>query len=240
MKTRFKILYQNQELVVIDKPAGFHVHPPEINAHKVPREKIVLHQLRDQIQKKLFPVHRLDAGTSGVLLFALSSESAAFLCRQFADQLVEKKYWAVVRGFLPESGVIDLDLETKSELNSDLNPVQKTVPALTEFKTLKRIEIPSPVGSRFSTARYSWLEVRPHSGRFHQIRRHMNRISHPVIGDAQHGDSRHNQFFRTQFGISGLCLRAMELKVTEALIFSAGADAKWNQIETVFKGPSAL
>lgn len=209
---------------MIDKPAGFHVHPPEVNAHLVPKEKIILHQLRDQLQKKLFPVHRLDVGTSGVLLFALSSEAAAFLCQHFADQLVEKKYWALVRGFLPETGVIDLDLKLG----------EKTVSAVTEFKTLGQMEIPAAVGGRFSSARYSWLEVWPRSGRFHQIRRHLNRISHPVIGDAQHGDSRHNQYFRMQWGISGLCLRAMELKVADHFIFSAEQDSKWKRIESLF------
>lgn len=229
----FKILFHNQDLVVIDKPAGFHVHPPEVNAHKVPREKVILYQLRDQIQKKLFPVHRLDAGTSGVLVFALSSDVAGHLCRQFENQSVEKKYWALVRGFLSDAGAVDLDLEVES--------TERTVKALTEFTVLRKIEMRVAVGTKFPNARYSWLEVWPKTGRFHQIRRHMNRIGHPVIGDAQHGDSRHNQFFRTGLGVSGLCLRAMELKITlpqrsEPTVFSAGPDLKWKKIETVFSG----
>jgi tRNA pseudouridine65 synthase len=100
---------------------------------------------------------------------------------------------------------------------------------------LKKIEFPQAVGTRHATSRYSWLEVEPRTGRFHQIRRHMNRISHPVIGDASHGDSRHNRFFRETLGISGLCLRAISLQVFDAedkpLLFKAGPSRQWEKIQ---------
>src|SRR4051812_22120700 len=73
----FSVLYQDQNFLAINKPAGFHVHRPEQNGDKVPRHKIILHQLRNQVGQKLYPVHRLDVATSGVLLFALSSSAAS-------------------------------------------------------------------------------------------------------------------------------------------------------------------
>lgn len=229
----FKVLFQNEDLIVIDKPSGFHVHPPETKPEKVPRHKIILHQLRDQIGQRVHPLHRLDVGTSGVLAFALNSESAGFYGKLFQTQGVQKKYWTVVRGFLQPQGEIAKPLE--------LDSTGELVEALTLYKSLKQIELPCAVGSKHTTARYSWLEVSPQTGRFHQIRRHMNRISHPVIGDAAHGDSKHNRFFREQLLIPGLCLRAVELILPlagkeVALTISSGEDVKWKRIESLFAG----
>lgn len=217
---------------MIDKPSGFHVHPPEINAHKVPRRKIILHQLRDQIGQHVYPVHRLDVSTSGVMVFALSSEAAREICFQFESQRVQKTYWAVVRGHMEPEGVIDLPLESDS---SGL-----LVEARTEFRTLKRIELPFAVGP-YPTSRYSWIEAMPRTGRFHQIRRHLNRISHPIVGDAQHGDSRHNRFIREEYGISGLCLRAVSIEFPSlgqqpARLWKCGLNRQWILLQNMFDG----
>ncbi len=230
--SHFSILYQDHDLVVIDKPSGFHVHPPETRAEKVPRHKIILYQLRDQIGCRVHPLHRLDVATSGVLAFALNPEAASFWGKQFQSQTVKKKYWTLVRGYLPDSGDIDLPLQSDSS--------GEMVPARTLFQTLHRLELPHSVGKRHSSARYSWLEVSPLTGRFHQIRRHMNRISHPVIGDAAHGDSHHNRFFREQMGISGLCLRAIHLRLPHPdlgspLEFTAPPHPKWKKIARLFE-----
>jgi tRNA pseudouridine65 synthase len=227
----FRILFQNENLIAIQKPSGFHVHRPERSPEKVPRHKIILGQLRDQIGKHLYPLHRLDAGTSGVLVFALNPETASAVGQMFQRQEIEKTYWTVVRGYLPDEGRVDIPLESDSS--------SALLEASTEYRTLHRLELPTPVGSRHATARYSWLEVRPKTGRFHQIRRHMNRISHPVVGDATHGDSKHNRFFRETLGIKGLCLRAMEMKFAyqgESFVFSAGFSAQWLQIQKLFAG----
>jgi tRNA pseudouridine65 synthase len=227
----FELLYQNTDLVIIDKPAGYHVHPPEIRPEKVPRHRIILHQLRDQIGQRVHPLHRLDAGTSGVLAFALNPEAASYYGQIFQTQEVGKKYWTLVRGFLPMEGEISMPLE--------LDSTGTLVEAITLYKTISQIELPGQVGSRHSTVRYSWLEVFPKTGKFHQIRRHMNRISHPVIGDSTHGDSRHNQFFREQLKIPGLCLRAIEISLprrgeSDRLIVSSGEDSKWKKIKALF------
>jgi tRNA pseudouridine65 synthase len=232
--SNFAILYQDQDLVVIDKPSGFHVHRPENNAEKVPRHKIILHQLRDQLGQKVYPLHRLDVGTSGVLAFALNSEAASFWGLQFQSQSVEKTYWTVVRGFLPDQGEINEPLESDSS--------GEMVPCQTLFKTMARLELNAQVGKKHPSARYSFLEVFPKTGRFHQIRRHMNRISHPVLGDASHGDSRHNRFFREQLQISGLCLRAVKLQLgvlslekETPLTIAAPLPIKWKKIADLFK-----
>ena len=228
----FSILYSRSDLVVIDKPAGFHVHRPENQAERVPRHKIILHQLRDQLGMRVYPLHRLDVSTSGVLAFALNPQAASYWAQQFQNHQVEKTYWTVVRGYLPDEGEINIERE--------LDSTGALVPCKTAYRTLSRLELPEAVGRRHQTARYSWLEVFPKTGRFHQIRRHMNRISHPVIGDATHGDSHHNRFFREKLGIAGLCLRATRLKLPhpeEIIVIEAGSSPKWKKIEKLFSGP---
>lgn len=229
-----QIIFRDEHFVAIDKPAGFHVHPPEDSTYPVPREKIVLYHVRRLMKQHVYPVHRLDVGTSGVLLFALSSDAASKMNKLFSERKTEKTYHAVVRGFVPESGTIDLPLELDS--TGDL------VAAETSYLRLAQIELPFPVGKKFPTARYSWVEVQPHTGRFHQIRRHFNRISHPLLGDAAHGDSHHNQFFRNQLGIAGLCLKALRLRFNHPLTHQeisihAPACEKWNKIQELFTLP---
>lgn len=229
----FSILYQDADLVVIDKPSGFHVHPPENRAEKVPRHKIILHQLRDQIGQRVYPLHRLDAATSGVLAFALHPEAASFWGKQFQERKVEKVYWTVVRGYLPDQG------EINEPLGSDSSG--ELLQSQTFYRTLARVEIPEKVGKRHASARYSWLEVSPKTGRYHQIRRHFGHLSHPVVGDAMHGDSHQNRFFRERLQISGLCLRAIQLKIEnpypgEPLEFKAPTHPKWRKIADLFQG----
>lgn len=226
----FKILEQTEQWVAIMKPSGFHVHPPEDTTHRVPRDKIVLYQLRRQLGQFVYPVHRLDAGTSGVLLMALNSESASRLAQQFQNRQVHKTYHAVVRGWTAEEQQITIPLE----LDSTGSPAE----SITSFRRLGRCEQMEPVGKRHATARYSLIEVKPHTGRYHQIRRHMNRISHPILGDATHGDSQHNRFFRERLGLRGLCLKAHRLEFFEADGQQRRIDAPdndlWKKIRTLF------
>lgn len=226
-----ELLYQDEHFIAVNKPSGFHVHPHENPEHRVSRDKICLYHARRMMKQHVFPVHRLDAGTSGVLLFALSSESASKLCKLFTERSTQKKYQAVVRGYVKESGVIELPLELDS--TGDL------VDAKTSFQRLGVVEFPVAVGKKFPTARYSWVEVTPHTGRYHQIRRHFNRISHPLLGDAVHGDSHHNRFFRNHIGIEGLCLKALRLEFThpwsgESISIEAPACEKWKKIQLLF------
>jgi tRNA pseudouridine65 synthase len=193
-----QILFQDSHYVAVDKPPGLFVHPTRLG----PREPSCLPWLRRQLDRQVFTVHRLDRATSGVLLFALSSEAAREICRLFEKRSVDKAYLAVVRGFTPESGCIDSPLrESKDKEPAD---------AATNYTRLETVELPEPVG-RFDTARFSLVEVQPRTGRMHQIRKHFARISHPVIGDANHGDGTQNRFFRDHFGLRRLLLMATHL-----------------------------
>ena len=98
-----KILYQDQFYVAVDKPAGFHVHPPEDQRHKIARSVNCLHILNQQLNTYIYPVHRLDRATSGVLLFALDSDSARLGCDLFRNREIEKVYYCVARGLIQDS-----------------------------------------------------------------------------------------------------------------------------------------
>lgn len=232
-----ELIYKDEYFIAVNKPAGFHVHPHENAQHRVSRDKICLYHARRIMKQHVFPVHRLDAGTSGVLLFALSSESASKLCKLFQDRKTQKTYQAVVRGFVKQEDAIDIPLE--------LDSTGELVESRTTYRRLGIIELPFPVGKKFPTARYSLIEASPHTGRYHQIRRHFNRISHPLLGDAVHGDSHHNRFFRNHIGIEGLCLKAIRMEfehpwTQQPISIEAPACEKWNKIQTLFNDTSSF
>lgn len=221
LNTPLTVVYQDDDFVVIDKPSGFHVHQPEMPRRRVAPEMTCLIRLRRQLDMYLYPVHRIDVATSGLLIFALKKEVASMMGRLFTEGRVEKEYLAIVRGHLPDEGHIDAELA--------LDSTGDMVPAATSFRTLARVELAHAVGRRHTSARYSLARAHPHTGRFHQIRRHMARISHPIVGDAAHGDSHHNRFFRETLGLRGLWLRADRLSFK---------DSRSNQ-ERVFQAPVA-
>lgn len=161
---------------------------------------------------------------------ALTQDAAREISILFRENRIQKTYWSVLRGYLPDQGRIELPLELDS--TGDL------VAARTDYLTKARIELPFAVGKIHPTARYSLAEVRPQTGRYHQIRRHFNRLNHPVIGDVTHGDGHHNKFFRTQLELPGLCLRAMSLELEnwrgQRLCISAEVDNNWQKINKLF------
>ncbi|MCF8052901.1 MAG: pseudouridylate synthase [Desulfobacterales bacterium] len=207
---QLEILYRDDYLVAVNKPAGIMVHRSRIAA---PRERFVLQMLRAQVGQRVYPVHRLDRPTSGALLFALDRASASEMTGRFARKEIEKTYVAVVRGFVAEEGRIELPLRA----DVYKGPNQAVIkPAQTLFRRLAQIEVPYPVG-KYSTARYSLLEVRPVTGRMHQIRRHLRDIAHPVIGDTRHGDSHHNRFVRETLGCRRLLLASVRLEFSHPI-----------------------
>ena len=203
------ILYQDEQLVAIDKPAGMLVHPSWI-ARDETRSAMML--LRDQIGRWVYPLHRLDRPTSGVLLFALSPEIARLMGEQFSAQRVQKRYLAVVRGYTDPEGLIDHPLQEKHDRMTDAKARTDKPPqqARTAYTTLGQAELPWPVAP-FATSRYSLLEARPLTGRKHQIRRHLKHLSHPIIGDTSYGKSLHNRLFRDRLGSERLLLAAVSL-----------------------------
>lgn len=163
--------------------------------------------LRDQLGQHVFPVHRLDKPTSGLLTFALNPRTATLLSEQFARREVAKQYLAVVRGYSPEQGSIDHPLTEKRDRIADRqsNAAKPPQDALTHYCRLAKIEWPEMV-DRYPQARYSLVELRPHTGRKHQLRRHMKHIGHPIIGDANHGKGVHNRFFAEKLDCPRLLL----------------------------------
>lgn len=183
--------------MAVDKPAGVPVHRTRGSSAKP-----LLQSVRDRIGAYVQPVHRLDQGTSGVVLFAKSSESTAALSRLFAEHQVQKTYGALVRGWLQGEGVVDHSLK-HLEGGEDQT-------AVTSWRGLADGELSLPVGP-FSTARFSWVELSPKTGRTHQLRRHMVHLRHPIIGDVTYGDGRQNRFAREHLQLQRLALCARRL-----------------------------
>ena len=158
--------------------------------------------LRDQIGKKVSPVHRLDRKTSGILLFALTDQMNREMQMQFQEGKVQKKYHAIVRGFTPDSLEIDYPLKRDDGLIQD---------AFTAFETIKRVELPLPFG-KHTTSRYSLVDLHPTTGRMHQLRKHMAHIFHPIIGDRPHGCNKQNRFFKEHFQMDSMLLHARQIQ----------------------------
>jgi tRNA pseudouridine65 synthase len=201
------ILHRDEHLIVVDKPTGWLVHRSNLDRHET---RVLVQALRDQVGRYVYPAHRLDKGTSGVMLFALDPASAANLGNQFECGEVRKTYWAVVRGWPPESGRIDHPIRYERDEYGDVAPDAGAQEAITEFRRLATTELPYAV-DRYPTARYALVEMHPLTGRRHQLRRHMKHIAHPIIGDATHGKGCHNRWFQQQFGCERLLLACTEL-----------------------------
>jgi tRNA pseudouridine65 synthase len=193
-----EILYLDEHIVAINKPHGLLVHRSPIASDA---SEFAVQLLRDQIGQKVYPVHRLDRKTSGVLVFALNEEVNVLLQKSFMNKEVQKSYLTMVRGFAPEKGTIDYALTT------DDGKVQD---AVTHFITLDHFEINVPFGKHV-TSRYSLVNVEPETGRMHQIRKHFAHIFHPIIGDRPHGCNKQNKLFLEQWNMNTMLLHAQQV-----------------------------
>lgn len=194
-----KVLFRDENVVAVYKPSGMMVHYNQFDRHS----PVVVQTLRKQLGTKVYPVHRLDRATSGVMLLGLNSETTKSLCEAFENREVIKLYVAIVRGHLDGEKFIDrpiVDHQTK-----------QSQAAQTSIMSLAKVTLPIPVG-RYPEARYSMVAVRPWTGRRHQIRRHLRGIDHPIIGDTRLGDGTHNVFFRERFQSNQLLLTAVSLQ----------------------------
>ena len=180
-----------------DKPSGMAVH----RGWAADDAPLALTVARDRLGRPVFPVHRLDRATSGVLVFALTSADAAALQRAFVAGRVEKRYLALVRGRPPESGLVDHPVPRSKELDGP----EHRLPAITDYATLGSAEAPG-LGRMFSL-----VLCRPRTGRQHQIRRHMKHLGHPLVGDTNYGKGDINRWFRAEYALSRLALHAAEL-----------------------------
>jgi len=192
------ILFRDDHLIAINKPHGLLVHRSPIAADV---EEFALQLLRDQVGLKVNPVHRIDRKTGGILLFALDKQTEIAMQRQFTDNLVHKKYLAIVRGHTPDSEEIDYALRKE---NGTLQE------AFTRYTTLKRAEIDVPLGAH-ATSRYSLIQAEPTTGRMHQIRKHMSHVFHPIIGDRTHGCNKQNKLFKENWQMTTMLLHASQL-----------------------------
>ncbi len=204
MSTVLPILYQSAELVAINKPHGLLVHRSPIAAEA---SEFAVQLLRDQLGQRVYPVHRLDRKTGGVLLFALNEDMNAQMQQQFMEGQVAKTYLAIVRGYTPDEQAIDYPLR-RDDGHSGTGVLQD---AFTALKTLRRTEVDIPFG-KHATSRYSLVELTPTTGRMHQLRRHMAHILHPIIGDRPHGCNKQNKLFLAQFNMNTMLLHAHQIQ----------------------------
>ncbi len=201
------ILFQDDHFIAVNKPAGLLIHKSDIDKHET---RFLLQEIRNQIGQKVYPIHRLDKPTSGVVLLALNPEAQKQVSLQFENHLVTKEYLALVRGFTPKELLIDHPIKEKAVFKSQDKSKLKTQEAQTELNTLEQFEIPVLI-DRYPQSRYSLVQLKPKTGRRHQLRRHMKHISHPIIGDTSYGKTTHNDFFRVYLKAERLFLHAKTL-----------------------------
>lgn len=195
------ILDQDDDWVVVNKPTGLAVHRSEGPFREW---TALLQQVRDATGGRVHAVHRLDRATSGVSVLARHPEAASRLAAAFREHRVRKTYWAVVRGWPPAEGRVDRPLKDREG-----GPERA---AVTAFRVRATTEMPWATAA-WPTSRYAWVEAWPESGRWHQIRRHLRGLAHPVIGDTTHGDGDQNRRFRSELSCHRLMLHAAALTV---------------------------
>ncbi|MFD0962427.1 pseudouridine synthase [Pseudofulvibacter geojedonensis] len=196
-----QICFEDDYILIVNKPNNVLVHHSTM-AKNQQDEKSLVQLLFDKYQLPFYPVHRLDRKTSGLVVFAKEKQYVSAFQTLFTSNSIQKIYYGLVRGFIPEKGIIDTPVKGRDAL------VYKE--ALTHYTCLKTFEIKVAVGP-YPTSRYSLVKLEPKTGRLHQLRIHMNKISHPLIGDPKYGDRFHNRMFMDQIKSDKLFLHAKEL-----------------------------
>jgi tRNA pseudouridine65 synthase len=204
------VLFRDEHLVAIHKPSGLLVHRTSLDAHE---HRFAVQLLRRQLHRRVYPVHRLDKGASGVLLFALAPQAASALGETVRRHALRRTYLAVVRGHTAERGEIDHPLVRHFDpAERGREGLEGTAQeAVTAYRRLATVELEHRV-DRYPTSRYSLLELEPRTGRRHQLRRHMSHASHHIVGDSTYGKGRHNRLFRELFGSERLLLACVGLR----------------------------
>jgi tRNA pseudouridine65 synthase len=216
------ILHADAALVAVDKPPGLLVHRSGLADGE---DDVLVDRVRRATGRMLFPIHRLDRATSGVVLFAADRALAGALGAEFMARRVDKRYLAICRGWPEAEGLIDHPLDAPGM------PEKK--PARTAFRRLAIAELPIPVG-RYPSVRLALVEARPETGRYRQIRRHFKHASHHLIGDTSHGDGRYNRFARMHLGVHRLLLHAWGIRLAhpatgEPITITASPDAEFRR-----------
>jgi len=219
------IIYEDDYVLCVSKPNNMVVHHAR-HSRNVADEKSLLQVLSNQFQARFYPIHRLDRRTSGIILFAKETKYVSMFQKLFTDDAIQKKYLGVVRGHSPETKIIDSPVKGR-----DSNVYKE---AETHLKTISKIVLDIPV-KPYDTSRYSLVELTPKTGRLHQLRIHMNKISNPLIGDAKYGDKNHNVMFDEQFKWNNLFLHAYSLDfihpfTEEKLSLITKLPKDWNEL----------
>jgi tRNA pseudouridine65 synthase len=224
-QNHLEILYQDEYLVAINKPNGLLVHRSPIAADA---SEFALQIVRDMLGRHVYPIHRLDRKTSGVLLFALDSVSARAFQQAMESDHAQKRYLAIVRGYFP--GEINLN-------HPLTNDDGKTQEAETLFRCIKTTEIEIPFG-KHSTSRYSLIEAFPKTGRMHQIRKHLDHLRHPIIGDRPWGCNKQNKLFLEKWELNNMMLHADSINIihpfsNEKLFINANQPEEFLRIQKI-------
>lgn len=205
--TNLPLLWRDEQLIAIYKPSGWLVHRSGLDAGET---RFVVQTLRDQLGgQRVWPLHRLDKGTCGVLLLALNADAARAMGQAFTDQAVHKRYLALVRGWAPETAEVEHPLRP-----DDAPPDAPAQPARTRFTRLARLERDEAAEPRFATTRASLVLAEPATGRRHQVRRHLKHLAHPILGDANHGKGPLNRWWAERLGLQRLWLHAWQIAFT--------------------------
>lgn len=212
MTEPLEILYQDDDLVAVNKPAGLFAHPSRLDSGNF---DTLFGRITEQLGQKVYFIHRLDRPTSGVMLLALNRESVQQLAEDFREHRIGKEYLAIARGFCPDEGRIDRPLQRQLDRIADKLSRADLPPqdAITDYQTLERFEYPLPT-ERYETSRFSFMRLFPKTGRQHQLRRHLKHLAHPIVGDRTHGDHRLNKRIAEKFGVDRMLLVAKRLTFT--------------------------
>ena len=230
-----EIIFEDDYIICVNKPNNVLVHHAFLSRN-VGDEDSLLQLIEKEFGIKVYPVHRLDRKTSGLILLAKEKEYVSKFQELFTTKQIQKTYFGVVRGFSPETKTIDSPVKGR-----DAN-VHKE--ALTYLRTLANITLDIPV-KPYDSSRYSLVEFLPQTGRMHQLRVHSNKISHPLIGDAKYGDKNHDTMFAENFGWKNLFLHAGKLEFihpfsSEKMILKGSFPKDWIEMFEKFKWKNPL
>ena len=230
-----EIIFEDDYFICVNKSNNVLVHHA-YHSRNVADEDSLLQLINNEIRLKVYPIHRLDRKTSGIILLAKQKEFVSKFQELFSNNEIQKTYYAVVRGFSPDTKIIDSPVKGRDA------KVHKE--ALTHLKTLEKITLDTPV-KPYDSSRYSFIELLPKTGRMHQLRVHSNKISHPIIGDPKYGDKNHNIMFEENFSCKNLFLHAGKLDFThpftvEKLTLKASFPTDWIKLFKEFSWSNPL
>lgn len=197
-----EILYMDDDVVAINKPPGLLVHRTRMANDAT---EFAMQILRNQLGRHVFTLHRLDRKTSGILIFGLRREVAQAFQEIFVHHDIQKDYVALVRGH------VDGPISCERTLKDDQGHLKDACTHITPIST-STIDLPT---SRYTQSRYSLVSARPTTGRFHQIRRHLSGLNHPVLGDRPHGCSEQNRLLLDRFDLKQMMLHAKSVTFTQ-------------------------